>query len=248
MRTSTDLGMNKTGIATSPIDSKRLLEEVERGPAPSGDGQAMANLRGEYAPDATPIGSVPPPATPKGVVKAAFQALTGNKPGVLLDKLGERLAFERTGSRLYELLIGKLVSLGSFQGGPNRERLVEIYNEEVRHFELLRETIESLGGDPTVQTPSADLAGVESLGLVQVLSDPRTNVGEALEAMLVAELVDRDMWDSLVELAESFGQDQMAASFRTALEEEREHLENVRTWVSNYLKAEATRDLKTIQP
>src|SRR5262249_26639673 len=152
-----DLGSNKTGMAASPIDSKRLLEEIERLPPPAGDGEGLAALRFEYISESLPIGSGPPPTVVHWAPKDPTQIFARDKPAVLLDKLGERLAFERTASRLYELLIGKVAALGSFPGGPSRERLIQIYDEEASHFELLRDIIESLGGDPTVQTPSADL-------------------------------------------------------------------------------------------
>ena len=58
--------------------------------------------------------------------------------------------------------------------------LETIRADEARHFRLIAEAIESLGGDPTSQTPSADLAGVESMGLVQVLNDPRTSIAQSL--------------------------------------------------------------------
>jgi hypothetical protein len=48
---------------------------------------------------------VPPPTSMKGMAKSALQALKGEKATVLIDKLAERLAFERTGTRLYETLI-----------------------------------------------------------------------------------------------------------------------------------------------
>ena len=57
------------------------------------------------------------PGDPAG---AALQALKGGPPTQFLDKLGERLAFERTGVRLYEALISKHEALGSFAGGPDR--------------------------------------------------------------------------------------------------------------------------------
>jgi hypothetical protein len=60
----------------------------------------------------------------------------------------------------------------------------------MRHFELVRCTIEMMGCDPTAQTPCADLVGVETLGLVQVLTDPRTTVAQCMNAILTAELAD----------------------------------------------------------
>ena len=87
---------------------------------------------------------------------------------------------------------------------------------------LLAEALEKLGADPTAMTPCADLTGVTGMGLVQVLTDPRTTLTQALDAILIAELTDVDAWAVLIDLAERF---------RQAAAEEEVHLERVRGWV-----------------
>jgi hypothetical protein len=103
--------------------------------------------------------------------------------------------------------------------------------------------MEQLGADPTAMTPSADLASVQSSGVMQVVNDPRTDLGECLEAILTAELVDNDGWSLLTRLAEQIGQTEMAEKFRTAKEEEDEHLASVREWVETYHSLAVTREL-----
>ena len=44
----------------------------------------------------------------------------GGQPTLLMDKLGERLAFEHAGARLYEALLSKHRAYGSFDGRPER--------------------------------------------------------------------------------------------------------------------------------
>jgi hypothetical protein len=41
------------------------------------------------------------------MVSIGLDILKGESPQILLDKLGERLAFERTGARLYDAFITK---------------------------------------------------------------------------------------------------------------------------------------------
>ena len=43
-----------------------------------------------------------------------------------MDKLGERLAFEHAGARLYEALLAKHRAYGSFDGGPSADDLVAV--------------------------------------------------------------------------------------------------------------------------
>ena len=74
---------------------------------------------------------------------------------------------------------------------------------------MVEAAIRSIGADPTVQTPSADVDGVASMGLIQVLTDPRTSVAQCLEAILIAELADNDGWQMLILFAEKMGMDDM---------------------------------------
>jgi len=240
MKTSTDLGLNRTGIGTSPLQSKELIQGAQSAtPSATGTEQGLAEVRIAYAHEANPVGTLPPPPSLKGMAKTALQALKGQKPTVLLDKLGERAAFERTGTRLYEGLISKFDAYGTWEGGPTRADLARIHREELAHFGLVVQAIERLGADPTVMTPSADIAAVASMGLVQVISDPRTSLRESLEAILIAELTDNDCWENLVKLTRAAGQDEIADAFAKALAEERVHLVNVRAWVAAGVGREA---------
>src|SRR5690606_12038654 len=92
------------------------------------------------------------------------------------------------------------------------------------HFDLVCSAVESLGADPTAQTPCADISGVASLGLLQVITDPRTTVAQCLDAMLTVELTDNAAWELLIELARESGHDELADSFGEAYEQEEEHV------------------------
>jgi len=244
MKEPTDMGMNRTGLGTSPIDSKDLLEGAkESQPTSLGDETAIAQVRAEYAAESSVVGTMPPPSSIRGAVLTMMEGITNN-PMVFLDKLGERLAFERTGVRLYDALLAKFDVLGSWQGGPTREMLAEFREDELRHFHVLKSAMESLGADPTALTPSGDLAGVEGMGLMQVITDPRTTLPQALHAQLVAELTDSEGWDMLAELAETLGHDAMADDFRDAMRAEEKHLAHVRQWVAGFTSMSAQDEIE----
>ncbi len=222
------VGMNRTGIQMSPIDSKAMQELV---PAiDASDDAALAELRSDYITNADSLGSVPLPGTITGAVSMGLGMLKGDSPQILLDKLGERLAFERTGTRLYDALITKCDVMLDGDISMTIEDLEQIRADEARHFRMLADAIESLGGDPTSQTPSADLAGVESMGLVQVLNDPRTTIAQSLHAIVTAELSDKAGWETLIALADEHELTAMVDDFTLALNQEREHLALVQTW------------------
>jgi hypothetical protein len=207
--------------------------------------------RQQYIREAESIGSIPPPM-PDAEEAADEQETDAAIPtGLLLDKLGERIAFERTGTRLYGALITKYLALTNAgatpllsaalgtgddeaDGGSGEsalDTLSRIRAEELEHFRMLCDVVEALGGDPTAQTPCADVAAAASMGLMQVLTDPRTTLAQCLNTMLTAELTDTAGWELLSKLAEAAGQDQLLEPFATALAAEAQHVAIVRGWL-----------------
>jgi rubrerythrin len=224
--------MNRTGMQMSPLDAKALLSGTdETVPTSPGDTSAMTAMRQSYAREADALGTVPVPGTMKGAFKTGLQMLTGNRPQLLIDKLAERAAFERAGTRLYDALLAKCELRAEEIGPQHYARLVEIRDEEVRHFGLVTEAIVRLGADPTAQTPCADLVGMEGIGLLQAVAEPRTTVVQSLHAVLVAELADNAGWELLIKLADECGQEEIARSFEPALAAEQAHLAEVKQLV-----------------
>lgn len=203
--------MNQSGMLTAENGGEKMLENMELTKPPRGDETDLAKIRLEYAKDAEPVGTIPEP-----------------DKSLLMDKLGERMAFERAGTRLYDALMVKCAADKSARI-PAKD-VKHIRDEEAMHFALVGAAIQSLGGDPTAQTPAADVAGVEGMGLMQVLNDPKTTVAQALHAILVAEMTDNAAWDELIELTMQAGNDDLVARFTKARESEAEHLEKVHGW------------------
>jgi rubrerythrin len=235
MEQQTSLGFNRTGIEMSPVDAQRMQSPdpalAVEDETPDTVGEDYLTVRQAYAVD-DGLGSVPVPANMKGMVKSGVQMVTGKRPQVFIDKLGERLAFERGGVRLYDTLLGKCEVWPDVVPEDTMTELRRFRDEEAQHFLLVKQALEQIGADPTAQTPCADLVGVESAGLVQAMNDPRTNVLQSLHVMLDAELLDNAGWEMLVELARSVGQDDIAQSFQTALHQEATHLSRLRMLVS----------------
>lgn len=231
-QSSPSLGMNRTGIQMSPFDTKDMekTQSIDAAQMASGDASEIAQTRSLYINESDDLGSVPMPGSMKGMVKTGISKMTGNEPTLLMDKLGERLAFERTGTRLYDALITKFEAMQDGTTSMTLADLQEIREDEWRHFSMVANAIESMGGDPTAQTPCADVAGVESMGLIQVISDPRTTLAQSLHAILVAEMTDNNGWEMLIALAEENGQGSMVPDFSQALDQERIHLQKVQTW------------------
>ena len=254
---ATTVGMNRTGAAVSPLDVKAMTEAADAlSPAVPIDTAAADAERLTYINESETVGSIPPPASMKGVLKAGMAKMKGGTPSVFMDKIGERIAFERGGTRLYEALITKYQAVeglgqevlvpadqlppmdggsaapGSVAGETPLETLMRIRNEELEHFKMLGLAMQKMGGDPTAQTPCADVVATQAMGIIQVVTDPRTTLAQCLNAMLSAELTDNAGWELLVQLAEDAGETELAGRFLGALGQEQEHLAIVKGWLT----------------
>jgi hypothetical protein len=238
---ATAIGPNRTGTAPVRGEVEKMLDAVREFSPPVPVSTLRMDIeRQSYIAESERVGSIPPPPGESEAIS------------VFLDKLGERIAFERTGTRLYDALITKCLALNNAQGDRDKrsakrkggdiptgeaalQALRKIRADELSHFLLLSKAMESLGGDPTAQTPCADVTAAASMGLMQAITDPRTTFAQCLNTILTAELADNAGWELLSELAMQAGQPGMAEQFREALETEAEHLETIRSWLAALL-------------
>lgn len=243
MEKSSELGTNKTGVDMSPILTKEMTHAGDLAPATVGGSQEFMEIKQYFLETADPLGSVPLPGTVKGAVKSVMKMATGKHPETFLNKLGERLAYERSGVRLYDAMITKCqysaVSKDANFTVPLAQ-LEAIRNDEADHFEMLVGCMNTLGADPTAQTPDADATAVASSGLMKVIVDPRTSISQSLEALLSLELIDNAAWELLAQLANDMSLPDMADKFMRAYQQEERHLELVKGWYEASVRGETT--------
>ncbi|HET8551603.1 MAG TPA: ferritin-like domain-containing protein [Gammaproteobacteria bacterium] len=240
---ATRIGTNRTGIQASPFDMQKLEEIASKAPARPAEELRASMMRQDFMKHTDGFGSVPAPGSVRGMATTAMEAIKGHKPATFIDKLGERLAFERSGVRAYEAVLVKFDALGTWEGGPSHDLLLHQHDEELEHFNMLTDVIERLGADPTTMTPSADVTSVAGSGIFKVLSDPRTTLPQALQGLLMLEDADLEGWTTLIGLADSIGQDKLADQFRAAHETEETHQTRVREWLAKAVLADAHREL-----
>jgi rubrerythrin len=248
---ATSFGSNLTGAARAPSDVQAMTEAADTlTPFTTIDTSDMEAQKLVFIDEADAVGSVPLPPSVKGAVKAGVAKARGAQPTILMDKLGERLAYERSGTRLYEALILKHRAAETAEGdvlpdastfatsdtAPGTETPAEtlerIRAEEFEHFTMLCDAMTEMGGDPTAQTPCADVIAVASSGFMQVLNDPRTTLAQCLNAMLAVELADNAGWELLASLADEAGQSDLAGRFLGALGQEQQHLAIIKGWLT----------------
>jgi bacterioferritin (cytochrome b1) len=236
MKNNSETGINRTGIQLSPREAKKTIEGAREGKSSSrGSEKEMKGMRTQYIQETEGVGSLPSAKMAKGKGAKKIQE---KQMALLLDKLSERLAFERTGVRLYDTFIHKVGALNE-SSQPSVDDLQHIRDEELDHFKLVSEAILQLGGDPTVESPCANTTGVASSGILKVLADPRTNLPQCLSAILTAERTDIDGWELLIQLADRLGLENLVKQFQEALSTEDEHLQKVKRWLTQGLMEEA---------
>lgn len=230
----TVLGVNKTGIQMSPLDSKSLIDFANKTPADvQGTEEALAKTRAEYVTYADSLGSVALPGTLKGGFTVTLEKMSGTNIEIFFDKLGERIAFERMGVRLYDALIAKFNAINP--SPEMKEALLQFREEEKEHLKIVMDAMQMLGGDPTSETPCANAVGVASAGILKIIADPRSDVPQSLQALLMAESTDVVGWELLINLAKMVEQEKLAHSFSHACKQEQHHEEMVKKFLFHEL-------------
>lgn len=144
-----------------------------------------------------------------------------------LDVLNERLAFERSGVKLYDRILERMDALGDANILRMRQTMQEHRDEEKEHEEWLEAQIRSLGGDAHAETEHSRLVTRESKGIEDVvMNDPE--LPHLFHALLAAELVDNAGWDLLVQLADEADDHAAKREFKRRMHHEQEHLAFVR--------------------
>lgn len=149
---------------------------------------------------------------------------------LLADKMCERLAFERIITKLYEGLIAKCEIVGELESGPSIAELRLLRQDKVRNFLILKEIIEEIGGDPMELTGSAECALTATSGLPKVVQDNENSIAQALDAVLISELVDCEGWNVLLGVCKRLGRPDLAKRFEIALSRQSMHLQKMRHW------------------
>lgn len=247
MKNTLESGLNRSGMATAPRMGPQMLQVPGLTPRSSGDAKVIANERVVYAQESEPLATMPPPGSLKELAKQTLKLLKGQKALVFVDKVAERMAFERGGVRLYEALLSKYDAYGTWESGPSRADLEGIMRDELQHFHFLAEVLGMLGADATAVTPSADVHDVMASGMRLVLTDPRTDLRQCLEAMMTVELADNECWTTLVKLAHAYQETDLAERLQRCLDEERVHASRIRAWLAAGLGGEAFGDPRALQ-
>jgi len=151
---------------------------------------------------------------------------------LLLNKLGQRLAFERASVRLYEALIFKCLAIQkSKKNLIPINQLRQFRDEEVEHSQLLNKAIETLGFDVDECIPAPDSNLLSSLQIPKVFTKTNTSILQCLESVQIFATNDNAEWHALHGLFTNLGMKELADEFNQALEEDSVQLEVISRWI-----------------
>lgn len=177
----------------------------------------------------------------QGPMQVKLAEQHGSDPGDLQEAAALRATYIEAAERLGSVPVpatgkGWLATAAGKLAGRNPEVLIDKLGQRL----ALAQIIQDLGADPTAQTPGADVSAVAAMGLIQVITDPRTTLSQSLEALLTAELTDHASWELLTDLARQHGHDDLVARCTEALAAEARHQAIVQHWLRECVAREAT--------
>jgi rubrerythrin len=158
-------------------------------------------------------------------------------PEKLLDLLNERLTFERTGVKLYDMVLAKLNICKDQTFTPMIGQIKSVREQEKEHEEWLEDCIRALGGTAHEETDLSELITRESKGVLDVVATD-DEIPHLFHAVLTAELVDNNGWKLLLELADEADDDEARREFRKRTREEEDHLVFIRSVVAALTRRE----------
>jgi bacterioferritin (cytochrome b1) len=176
-----------------------------------------------------------------------MQKLARHNRDKLIDILSERLAFERAGVKLYDVVLAKMRSLKDPVSLRLFAPLQDFREHEKEHEEWLEAQLRTLGATAHEITDLSDLVQRESLGIERVVNGD-DDVVHLVHALLTAELVDNAGWELLLELADDADDDVARREFRKRLHEEEEHLAELRRAMLSIVRRQVLGSIGTSPP
>lgn len=141
-------GTNRSGSTLNPSLIQTQLAFAESVAAtPVQGSENIKTVRMQYIAHADVVGSPAPLLNQDSALGKALSE-RGLEAQIFADKLGQRLAFERSGVRLYEALMDKVLAT-EFAGKPELTADIgHICQEETEHFLMLKNIMEYLAPIP----------------------------------------------------------------------------------------------------
>jgi rubrerythrin len=153
-----------------------------------------------------------------------MRRLIAKHPERVVDYLAERLAFERSGVRLYDAVLERLREAEEPEARALQPLLQRQRDEEQEHVRWLQGQLETLGAGPHPMSARAQLSYEETRGLAHVILESTAPLPHLLHALLAAELVDHAGWDLLVALADEAKDGEAQRELHRRRDEEAQHL------------------------
>jgi rubrerythrin len=157
-----------------------------------------------------------------GLGQAVLSTLDTMRPSLLSERLIDRLDSAQERVALLTAALTKAVAARD-EGQLLLERM---RSDERLHCEVLRRHLVRLGFDPAFAPPSRE--GGDAKRILQIITNPRTSVSQALCALLGAALAGVGDWQTLARTAREAHEEGMAAEFEAIRAVAETHVHRIR--------------------
>lgn len=148
----------------------------------------------------------------------------------VVDLLSERLACARVRARLQEAALVRVASSDDALVRRGEGWLARIRAQVCEHASWLERCLASLGASEA-DPPRARVARARLEGIVAVALDPASSLGDVVDSLLAAALLDHSGWNVLIGLAAEVDDGEAQAQLRERLDQVNQHLHALRTLV-----------------
>jgi hypothetical protein len=157
-----------------------------------------------------------------GLGQAVSSTLDTMRPSLLIERLIDRLISAQERVALYTAALTKAV------GVRDTAQLVleRMGSDERQHCEVLRRHLVRLGFDPAFTPPVRE--GGDAKRILEIITNPRTSVSQALCALLGAALAAVGDWETLARTARDAHDERMAAEFENLRVIAETHVQRIR--------------------
>lgn len=147
---------------------------------------------------------------------------------IYIQKLADRLAFERGETRLVSLAINRLERAKS--AVPSRAISVLQINQshDETHAELVRKILLSLKPEALDSWRLFDGVNRAYRGFFDVLVSPHSDFLRIFQILYFAKLASNGEWEVLIDLTRKFNGAEASRPFKEALAQERQHLTEIK--------------------
>ena len=147
-----------------------------------------------------------------------------DKQNIYVQKVADRLAFERGETRLYSLAINRLQNSSKSSHQEIIDLLKVNRQNEENHAALVKEALRSRDPGALESWELFDGVNLAYRGFFETIVNPHSDLPRIIQILFFAKLADHAEWEILIHLAQKVSEEKRMSQFEEALTEELKQL------------------------